>query len=144
MRKILAVVFLVVAFSVDVYASTEQGFDYIAYLSANPDLPSNWTKTECMEHYRLFGFLEKRAVAFNLEEYLNANPDLPQNWTYEEALMHYNMFGKYENRLLYFEALESSFSNYNYEKMGEDIHELLKFSELYLEDSENYDSKFLY
>ena len=84
----------------------EQGFDYQAYLSANPDLPITWTKPECITHYKLFGFQEKRAVSFNPDEYLNANPDLPTNWTYEEALTHYNVFGKNENRLLAFDAHE--------------------------------------
>ncbi len=83
-----------------------QGFDYQSYLSFNADLPQTWTKSECMEHYKLFGFWEKRAVSFNLDEYLNANPDLPKDWTYEIALSHYNIFGKNENRLLAFDAQE--------------------------------------
>ncbi len=85
---------------------SKQGFDHLAYLAANPDLPQTWTKAECMEHYKLFGFFENRAASFNLEEYLNANPDLPATWTYEEALRHYNLFGKFENRLLAFDAQE--------------------------------------
>ncbi len=87
-------------------AFAAQGFDYQSYLSFNSDLPQTWTKAQCMEHYRLFGFNEKRAVSFNLEEYLNANPDLPTTWTYEQALAHYNAFGKSENRLLAFSADE--------------------------------------
>ncbi len=82
------------------------GFDYTAYLENNPDLPSSWGPSECMAHYKLFGFWEKRAVSFNLEEYLNANPDLPRNWTLTDALNHYNVFGKGENRLLAFDAEE--------------------------------------
>ncbi len=97
---------MVFVFWTDGFASAEQGFDYLAYLSANSDLPSNWSKTDCMNHYIIFGFNEKRAVTFNLEEYLNANPDLPKEWTYETALYHYNVFGKSENRLLAFDAQE--------------------------------------
>ncbi len=85
---------------------SKQGFDYLAYLAANPDLPPTWGKAECMEHYKLFGFWENRAVSFNLDEYLNANPDLPTNWTYDQALAHYNAFGINENRLLAFSADE--------------------------------------
>ncbi len=83
-----------------------RGFDYIAYLAANPDLPSNWDKTECMNHYKLFGFSENRAVRFNIDEYLNANPDLPRNWTLSEGLNHYNIYGKFEHRILAFDAQE--------------------------------------
>ncbi len=90
----------------DASQTSKQGFDYLSYLSFNADLPQTWSKKECMEHYRLFGFSEQRAVSFNLEEYLNANPDLPSNWTNEEALYHYNLFGKYEKRLLSFSADE--------------------------------------
>ncbi len=86
--------------------TSRQGFDYLAYLAANPDLPSDWGMAECMSHYKLFGFWENRAVTLNLEEYLNANPDLPKSWTYEEALIHYNVFGKNENRLIAFDAQE--------------------------------------
>ncbi len=84
----------------------QQGFDYQSYLAFNSDLPQTWTKAQCMEHYRLFGFNEHRAVSFNLEEYLNANPDLPTNWTYEQALAHYKLFGISENRLLAFDSQE--------------------------------------
>ena len=84
----------------------EPGFNCTAYLAANADLPGTWTKAECMNHYRLYGFSENRAVAFNLEEYLNANPDLPVSWTYEEALNHYNSYGITEKRLLAFDAQE--------------------------------------
>ncbi len=93
-----------VLFASNVFAT--QGFDYLSYLSFNADLPQKWTKSECMEHYKLFGFSENRAVSFNLEEYLNANPDLPTNWSNEEALNHYNVFGRNENRLLAFSADE--------------------------------------
>ncbi len=87
-------------------STSKQGFDYLSYLSFNSDLPQAWSKAECMEHYRLFGFNEHRAVSFNLEEYLNANPDLPSNWTYEQALSHYIVFGRNENRLLAFDGQE--------------------------------------
>jgi hypothetical protein len=40
-------------------------------------LPSNWGKAECMNHYKLYGFAENRAVTFDIEEYLNANPEFP-------------------------------------------------------------------
>ncbi len=86
--------------------TTRQGFDYVAYLLANPDLPSGWRQKECMDHYKLFGFWENRAVAFNLAEYLNANTDLPSNWIYDVALVHYRTFGISENRLLAFDAQE--------------------------------------
>ncbi len=84
----------------------ERGFDYLAYLSSNSDLPRNWEKTECIKHYLHFGFIEKRAVSFNPDEYLNANPDLPSNWTLDDTLNHYNAFGKFEKRLLAFDAQE--------------------------------------
>jgi len=83
-----------------------RGFDHQAYLAANPDLPQSWSKADCINHYKNFGFWEKRAVCFNLEEYLNANPDLPKNWSHAEALNHYNAFGRNENRLLAFDAQE--------------------------------------
>ena len=84
----------------------EGGFYHEAYLSANFDLPRSWGKAECINHYKLFGFLEKRATHFDLEEYLNANPDLPANWTLVDALNHYRIYGKFENRLLAFDAQE--------------------------------------
>ena len=94
-----------VVFTID-SVTTQQGFDHLAYLAANSDLPSSWGKAECMIHYKLYGFTENRAVAFNLEEYLNANPDFPRNWTLAEGLSHYNMYGKFEGRLLAFDAQE--------------------------------------
>ena len=39
---------------------------------------------------------------------------------------------------LHFEAIESSFSNCNYDKMEEHIDELFVFSKLYLQESENH------
>ncbi len=84
----------------------EAGFDCLAYLSANSDLPQQWGFGECMNHYKLYGFWEHRPVAFNLEEYLNANNDLPRDWSFQEALKHYNWYGKFENRLLAFSAQE--------------------------------------
>jgi hypothetical protein len=86
--------------------TSPSGFNHIAYLTANPDLPSVWGKAECIMHYINFGFAEKRATCLNLDEYLNANPDLPAGWTYEQALTHYNVFGKSEGRLLAFSAVE--------------------------------------
>lgn len=84
----------------------EAGFDYEAYLAANPDLPSSWGKEECLNHYINYGFYENRAVVFDLAQYLAANPDLPITWSYAEALNHYNMYGKFENRILAFSAEE--------------------------------------
>ncbi len=107
MRRISAVVvFIVLAFLTEVFAFAEQGFDHLAYLSANPDLPSDWEKSECMTHYKRYGFGENRAVTFNPDEYLNANPDLPANWILSVALNHYNMYGRFENRLLAFDGRE--------------------------------------
>lgn len=53
-----------------------------------------------------------------------------------------NSWEKYPNLLsqLHLEAIESSFSNNNYEKMGEHIDELFVFSKLYLQDGQNYDA----
>ncbi len=85
---------------------SQSGFNHTAYLAANADLPGTWSKTDCMVHYKVFGFRENRAVAFNVDEYLNANPDLPSDWTFEQALSHYNIFGRGENRLLAFDGQE--------------------------------------
>jgi len=87
-------------------ADNPSGFNHATFLAVNADLPQTWNKADCMNHYKLFGFWEKRAIAFNVDEYLNANPDLPINWTYEEAFNHYTVFGKNEDRLLAFEAVE--------------------------------------
>jgi hypothetical protein len=100
----LLVLTIVAVFILGNSASAE--FNSAAYLAANSDLPQTWEKVDCMNHYKVFGFWENRAIAFDLDEYLAANPDLPQDWSYRQALRHYNVFGRKENRLLAFDAQE--------------------------------------
>ena len=80
-------------------------FDWKIYLKLNKDLPRNYSKNDCINHYLNFGKKEKRFYKketlpedFNWKSYLNLNKDLLINYNKKDSTLHYLKFGKNENR----------------------------------------------
>jgi hypothetical protein len=79
-------------------------FHWKIYLKLNKDLPSNYSKNDCINHYLNFGKYEKRLykkvllpIDFDWRLYLFLNEDLLIN-NKRDSILHYLKFGKNENR----------------------------------------------
>lgn len=104
-------------------------FNWRVYINKNPDL-SNMNKIQAENHYKKFGFREKRKFTndlpknFNWKVYIKHNPDLG-SLSKKKAEEHFKIYGIYEKRK-YTNCLPNDFTWEIYIKLNPDIGKLSK------------------